>query len=213
LTKRGKIGVINYGAGNLGSVMNALVRLGVEARFVGGPEELAPSGSPFDRIIFPGDGHFGTAMAALEKAGWAPAIRDWVAADKPFLGICIGLQLLFEHSEEAPGVSGLGIIPGEVRKFPAGALKVPEIGWNQTEHREGSALFRTIAQNDFFYYIHSFYAPADAEGAAAWADYGCRYCSAVERGALYAVQFHPEKSGKSGLTLLNNWLAPVTGGA
>ncbi|GHV44813.1 imidazole glycerol phosphate synthase subunit HisH [Spirochaetia bacterium] len=212
----GLIGVIDYGAGNLGSVMNALKRLGLSARFAAGPEELVSGGpgavnrnSPFDRIIFPGDGHFATAMASLTKSGYAEAITEWIKADKPFLGICIGLQLLFDSSEEAPpvdgkAVQGLSVIPGKVKKFPG--RKVPQIGWNQTAAKPGSRLFRGLPADTFFYYIHSYYTdPADSSVTAAEAEYYLRYCSAVEKGALAAVQFHPEKSGALGLKLLENW--------
>ena len=204
------IGVIDYGAGNLGSVMNALKRLSVPARFAADPEELLPSASPFEKIIFPGDGHFASAMASLEKSGYAQAIKEWIDADKPFLGICIGLQLLFDSSEEAPpvdgkAVRGLSIIPGNIRRFPV--RKVPQIGWNQTAAKPDAALFRGIYADSFFYYIHSYYAqPTDNSVCAAEAEYGLRYCSAVERGALAAVQFHPEKSGAVGLELLRTWV-------
>ncbi len=213
------IGVLDYGAGNLGSVMNALGRLGVEARFVKGPEELSTSsgsggvrgGSPFEKVIFPGDGHFATAMDYLERSGYAEALKSWIAADKPLLGICIGLQLLFESSEEAPATSdspavrGLAVLPGTVKRFPA--RKVPLIGWNSTDPRSSSRLFSATKSGSFFYYIHSYYAaPADDAAVAAEAEYGLRYCSAVERGALAAVQFHPEKSGLVGLDLLGRWL-------
>jgi len=203
------IGVVDYGAGNLGSVMNALERLGAPARFVRGPEELVPASSPYERIVFPGDGHFATAMASLEASGYAEALKLWIAADKPFLGICIGLQLLFDSSDEAPPVDGLPVcglqaIPGTVKLFPG--RKVPQIGWNRTEARPRSALFRGLPENSFFYYIHSYYAaPSSEEDVAAEAEYYLRYCSAVERGALAAVQFHPEKSGAAGLELLRNW--------
>jgi len=199
------IGVIDYGAGNLGSVMNALNRLSVPCRFAKGPEELSAANSPFDKIIFPGDGHFETAMALLNKSGYAQAIKEWIAADKPFLGICIGLQLLFETSEEAPpGVKGLSVIPGTVRRFPC--RKVPQIGWNQTTARDSSKIFKGIPVNSFFYYIHSYYAaPEDAAICTAETEYSVRYCCAAERGALAAVQFHPEKSGAAGIALLKNW--------
>jgi len=214
------IGVIDYGAGNLGSVMNALKQLGLSSRFAAGPEELSTNSSPFDRIIFPGDGHFATAMESLEKTGYAQALREWIAADRPFLGICIGLQLLFDYSEEAgytagsaaeksagtehPAIKGLGVIPGIVKRFPG--RKVPQIGWNQTAAKPGSKLFRGLPPDSFFYYIHSYYVdPNDSSVNAAEADYYLRYCSAVERGNLAAVQFHPEKSGKTGLGLLQNW--------
>jgi imidazole glycerol phosphate synthase glutamine amidotransferase subunit len=203
------IGVIDYGAGNLGSVMNALARLSVPARFVAGPEELLPAFSPFEKIIFPGDGHFATAMASLTQTGYAQAIKEWIEADKPFLGICIGLQLLFETSEEAPPVDGkevrgLSVIRGTVRRFPG--RKVPQIGWNQTVARPDSKIFRGLGNNSFFYYIHSFYAdPLDNSISAAETEYYVRYCCAVERGALAALQFHPEKSGAAGIALLKNW--------
>jgi imidazole glycerol-phosphate synthase subunit HisH len=198
------IGVIDYGAGNLGSVMNALKRLSVQARFAEGPQELSPSSSPFDKIIFPGDGHFATAMASINKSGYAQAIKEWIKADKPFLGICIGLQLLFDASEEAPNTQGLSVIPGTVRRFPG--RKVPQIGWNQTSARKESKIFRGLKDDSFFYYIHSYYAdPADNSVSAAQTEYYVRYCCAVERGALAAVQFHPEKSGAAGLALLRNW--------
>jgi imidazole glycerol phosphate synthase glutamine amidotransferase subunit len=190
--------------------MNALKRLGLSAGFVRGPEELGPSSSPYEGIILPGDGHFATAMASLEKSGYAGAIRGWIQADKPFLGICIGLQLLFESSEEAPPVEGkpvrgLGVAPGTVKRFPG--RKVPQIGWNRTEPAGASRLFRGLPAHSFFYYIHSYYAaPAERALVAAEADYYLTFCAAVERGALAAVQFHPEKSGPAGLALLNNWV-------
>jgi imidazole glycerol phosphate synthase glutamine amidotransferase subunit len=198
------IGVIDYGAGNLGSVMNALKRLSIPARFAAGPEELIPSSSPFEKIVFPGDGHFGAAMASITQSGYAQSLREWIDADKPFLGICIGLQLLFESSQEAPEARGLSVISGTVRRFPG--RKVPQIGWNQTSAREKSKVFKGLINNSFFYYIHSYYAdPEDRQVRAAETDYYLRYCCAVERGALAAVQFHPEKSGVAGLALLKNW--------
>jgi imidazole glycerol phosphate synthase glutamine amidotransferase subunit len=198
------IGVIDYGAGNLGSVMNALKRLSVPARFATGPEELIPSTSPFEKIIFPGDGHFGAAMESITQSGYAQVLREWINADRPFLGICIGLQLLFESSQEAPEARGLSIISGTVRRFPG--RKVPQIGWNQTSARQESKIFKGLNDNSFFYYIHSYYAdPEDRQVRAAETDYYLRYCCAVERGALAAVQFHPEKSGVAGLALLKNW--------
>jgi imidazole glycerol phosphate synthase glutamine amidotransferase subunit len=206
--KENLIGVVDYGAGNLGSVMNALKRLGFSARFVRGPGELSGE-SPYERVLFPGDGHFATAMASLEKNGYDEALREWIRADRPFLGICIGLQLLFDSSEEAPPVEGkpvrgLGLIPGTVRRFPG--RKVPQIGWNQTTARPSSKLFRGLPENSFFYYIHSYYTdPGDKTVVAAETEYYLRYCSVAERGALAAVQFHPEKSGAIGLELLKNW--------
>ncbi|MCL2186402.1 MAG: imidazole glycerol phosphate synthase subunit HisH [Treponema sp.] len=203
------IGVIDYGAGNLGSVMNAFKRLNIPARFVSSPDELVPSSSPFEKIIFPGDGHFAAAMESLNKSCYAQSIKEWIKADKPFLGICIGLQLLFESSEEAPPVNGkevkgLCIIPGSVKRFPG--RKVPQIGWNRTKAKENSKLFKGLNENSFFYYIHSYYVDPLEDVKAAEAKYYIRYCSAIERGALAAVQFHPEKSGLAGLEMIKNWV-------
>jgi imidazole glycerol phosphate synthase glutamine amidotransferase subunit len=198
------IGVVDYGAGNLGSVMNAFERLGIPARFASGPGELDTGASPFDKIVFPGDGHFATAMASLEKSGYAGALKAWIAADRPFLGICIGMQLLFQSSEEAPGAAGLGVLRGTVKRFPG--RKVPQIGWNGTDARPGARLFAGLDAGSFFYYIHSYYCAPDSDGdVAAETDYYLSYCSAVERGNLAATQFHPEKSGAVGLELLKNW--------
>ncbi|MDR2865490.1 MAG: imidazole glycerol phosphate synthase subunit HisH [Spirochaetaceae bacterium] len=207
------IGVIDYGAGNLGSVMNALFRLGKNPRFLRGPEELRTSGrkARFERIIFPGDGHFARTMESLTQTGYAQAICEWIAADKPFLGICIGLQLLFESSEEAPPVDGktikgLSVISGSVKRFPG--RKVPHIGWNKTQTRQDSRLFRGLEQDMFFYYIHSYYAaPKDRIFQTASADYYLNFCSGLEMGALAALQFHPEKSGSAGIRVIENWLS------
>jgi imidazole glycerol phosphate synthase glutamine amidotransferase subunit len=207
--KSGIIGVVDYGAGNLGSVMNALKSLGLSARFVKGAEEISPSSTPFERILFPGDGHFDTAVTSLKQSGYAEALKEWISADKPFLGICIGLQLLFDESEEAPPadgkiVNGLSVISGKVKKFPCS--KIPQIGWNQTRAKPSSKLFHALPENSFFYYIHSYYTdPKDVSWTSAETEYYITYCSAVERGAISAVQFHPEKSGAVGLKLLENW--------
>jgi imidazole glycerol phosphate synthase glutamine amidotransferase subunit len=206
VSKSALIGVLDYGAGNLGSVMNALERLGADARFVAAPGELASrENMPYAKLLFPGDGHFGTTMESLEKSGYAEALRFWINEGRPFLGICIGLQVLFGTSEEAPGVKGLGLIRGSVKRFPG--RKVPQIGWNNTGARPGARLFKGLPENSFFYYIHSYYVESEESGAvAATAGYYLEYCSAVERGNLAAVQFHPEKSGAAGLRLLENWL-------
>jgi cyclase len=198
------IGVIDYGAGNLGSMLNALKRLNIQARLVRGPEELNPSSSPFERVVFPGDGHFASAMSSLNKTGCAQAVRLWIKAGKPFLGVCIGLQLLFEESEEAPGVAGLGVIKGRVRKFPG--PKIPQIGWNKTIALRSGGVFEKIPPESYFYYIHSYYVePEDGAFLSANAEYYLSYCAAIEHESLAAVQFHPEKSGRTGAALLENW--------
>ncbi|GHV21394.1 hypothetical protein FACS189494_06710 [Spirochaetia bacterium] len=214
-----KIGVINYGAGNLGSIMNALQSIGAEASFVRSPDEMMGGKNTYEKIIFPGDGHFAQAMKSLNESGYAQAIKEWITADKPFLGICIGLQLLFDASQEAQpvdgvAVHGLGVIGGTVKLFPA--RKIPQIGWNKTFAKPGSSLFAGIPPESYFYYIHSYYCAPENDGVtAAHAEYYQKYCAAIERGNLAAVQFHPEKSGAAGMRLLENWigqkkcLAPV----
>ena len=150
-------------------------------------------------------------MASLREKGYDQAIKAWIAADRPFLGICIGLQLLFESSEEAPPGAdgahrGLAVLPGTVRLFPG--RKVPQIGWNKTRPRAASRLFNGGTAETYYYYIHSYYAePEESAAIAAFADYYLPFCAAVERGALAAVQFHPEKSGAAGLSLLETWCA------
>ena len=200
------IGVLDYGAGNLGSVMNALSRLGAPAEYVRSPGEL----SAYSKLLFPGDGHFRTVMASLDRTGYREKIREWILADRPFLGICIGLQVLFEESEEAPpvagaAVQGLSVLPGRVRRFPG--RRIPQIGWNTTRAKPGSRLFQGLPEDTFFYYIHSYYVECEQPSAeAATTEYYLPYCSAVEQGNCWAVQFHPEKSGTLGLKVLENWI-------
>lgn len=205
------IGIIDYGMGNLGSVTNAFRFLELPARIVRRPEEMEAC----RLVVLPGVGAFGDCMAHLEREGFVPALRDWIARDRPFFGICLGLQALFEGSEETPDVPGLGVLKGQVRRFPADPeLKVPQIGWNRVEAAgPGEPLFRGIPDRSYFYFVHSFYAaPDDASCVAGWTAYGMRYASAVRQGRAMAVQFHPEKSQQLGLTMLRNvyeWSAHV----
>ncbi len=193
--------VIDYGAGNVGSVLKAIAYLGYPAEIAGSAKLLAGA----DKIILPGQGHFGAMMGELGRRGMIEPLREALGRGTPYLGICLGLQALYESSEEAPAVAGLGWLAGTVRRF-TGPGKVPQVGWNQLEIRGGSRLLEGVANGSFVYYCHSYYAPVTAE-TAALTDYGGPYAAAVERGALWAVQFHPEKSGEVGLRVLQNFLA------
>ena len=199
------IGIVDYGMGNLGSVTNACRFLNLDARIVTRPAELGACSA----VILPGVGAFGDCMEHLASHGFVEATREWIAADKPFLGICVGLQALFEGSDESPGVAGLGVLPGFVRKFNAtGDCKVPQIGWNRVRfQRPESPLFKGVPDQTYFYFVHSFYAvAAEASVAAGVADYaGVTYTAAVWRSNLMAVQFHPEKSQQWGLQMLKNF--------
>lgn len=195
------IGIIDYDAGNLGSVQKALDYLGADYRVISSASEWAEPSA----IILPGVGAFGAAIQKLKERGFIQPIKDFIAAGRPFLGICLGMQLLMESSEEDPGVPGLGVIKGSCRKFNRG--KVPQIGWNRTEARAGSRLFHGLGEAASFYFIHGYYVDQQETGAAAaLTHYHIPFTSAIEKDNVRAVQFHPEKSGDSGLRLLKNWL-------
>jgi imidazole glycerol phosphate synthase glutamine amidotransferase subunit len=194
------IAVLDYGAGNVGSVLKAVEYLGRSACAVNKPELLDGA----EKIIFPGQGHFGQMMKALEEGGLLAALRKAITAGKPFLGICLGLQALYESSEEASGVAGLGILPGRVTRFE-GMLKVPQVGWNQLEIRRESRLLSGIVQGSFAYFCHSYYGPVTEE-AMAVTEYGQAFAAVIEKANVAAVQFHPEKSGNVGLRVLKNFL-------
>ena len=199
------IGIIDYGMGNLGSVTNAFRFLGLPAKVVTSAVEM----DGVEAMILPGVGAFGDCVAHLASHGLQPVVQAWLKADRPFLGICLGLQVLFEGSEEAPGVSGLGIWPGRVRRFRSDAgLKVPQMGWNRVEQvRADCPLFRDIPDGAHFYFVHSYRADADLPVTAGRTEYGERYTSVAWRGRAAAVQFHPEKSQAVGLQLLRNFAA------
>jgi imidazole glycerol phosphate synthase glutamine amidotransferase subunit len=200
--------VVDFGAGNVASMVKALRKIGAAPEVVSRPEEITQAA----RVVFPGVGAFGSAMREIKKRGLDTAIRDAVNRGVPVLGVCIGLQIFFEGSAETPGEPGLGLLKGSCARFadrsPSGErLKVPEIGWNTVTPRAGSKLFAGVSPGSYFYFIHSYYAvPADAQVTAATTEYGVEYTCAVERGRLAAVQFHPEKSGPKGLTVLSNFL-------
>jgi imidazole glycerol phosphate synthase glutamine amidotransferase subunit len=194
------IAVLDYGGGNVGSVLKAVEYLGKPAEKVDQPATLAAA----EKIIFPGQGHFGAMMKGLEERKLLAPLREALVSEKPFLGICLGLQALYESSEEAPGVAGLGILPCRVARFH-GVFKVPHIGWSQIEFRSENKLFRGVPDGSFVYFCHSYYGPVMPE-ACAVTEYGQSFAAGVEKKNLWAVQFHPEKSGEVGLRVLSNFL-------
>ena len=194
------IALLNYGGGNVGSVLKAAAHLGHPAEVVDRPESLRTA----EKIIFPGQGHFGTMMRALEERQLLQPLRELLAGGTPFLGICLGLQALYEASEEAPEVAGLGLLPGRVTRFE-GVFKVPHVGWSQLEIRNRSGLFRGVSDGSFVYFCHSYYGPATQESSAV-THYGQTFAAGLEMKNIWAVQFHPEKSGGIGLQVLRNFL-------
>lgn len=194
------IGVLDYGMGNLGSVFNTCKALGVEAVRVEHPAGL----DTVDGILMPGQGAFRDCMSHLRDHGFVDSLRNWIAADRPFFGICMGLQVLFEGSEESPGIEGLGILPGTVRRFREHeTLKVPQMGWNRVRWTAEGPVFPRALDNHHFYFVHSYYVPVCAQPwVRGLTSYGCEYVSAVSFGECHAVQFHPEKSQSDGLVLL-----------
>jgi glutamine amidotransferase len=198
------LGIIDYGMGNLGSVSNACRYLEMPCRIVERPEALAGC----DAVILPGVGAFGDCMEHLAGHGFVGPLKDWVVAGRPFLGICLGLQVLFEGSEENPAARGLGVIEGTVRRFRAGeGLKVPQIGWNSVRQKLPECpLFAGVPDGSYFYFVHSYYVDGTAEAVLAGETvYGVPYASVVWKDNLMAVQFHPEKSQKIGLRMLQNF--------
>ncbi|MCZ2149299.1 MAG: imidazole glycerol phosphate synthase subunit HisH [Bryobacterales bacterium] len=193
------IGIIDYGAGNLRSVQNTLAQIGAAYRIVHTPEQLRAA----SKIILPGVGHFGQMMRALEMMEMRDAIRKHIEIRVPFLGICLGLQAMYEGSEEAPELRGLGILQGCVKRF-SGNLRVPHMGWNEIAPREGSALLHNLGPHPYLYFAHSYYAPA-GPATAATCEYGVPFTAAIESGNLFGVQFHPEKSGPLGLRIMKNF--------
>ena len=198
------ISLLDYGAGNVRSLRNAVLKLGYELQDIRAPEDILAA----EFILFPGVGSFGSAMQRLHQMGYFAPLRDYLRAGRPFLGICIGLQALFEGSDESPGVAGLGIIPGRVRRFDTPDLSVPHMGWNGIRVRQPSPLSEIVA-DEKLYFVHSYRAvpeAANADWVLAETDYGTPFVSAVGRGRVAAVQFHPEKSGPAGLRLLEHFL-------
>ncbi|HVO38577.1 MAG TPA: imidazole glycerol phosphate synthase subunit HisH [Spirochaetia bacterium] len=202
--KTSLIAVIDYGAGNLASVQNVLRHLGAEFFVTSRPEEVASAGS----LIFPGDGEAAASMSELRRTGMDEALRSFHASGRKMLGICIGCQVIFTHSDERD-TPCLGLIPGEVRRFvTAPGMKVPHMGWNTVRFSVDHPVFSGLPQDSSFYFIHSYY-PVPSRGAhvAGTTEYGLEFASAVAADNLVAVQFHPEKSGRVGLRLLSNYIA------
>ena len=197
-----KIAIIDYGMGNLHSAAKALEKVGAQVTVTRDPELVRQA----DKVILPGVGAFGDCMKNLNERGLAPVIHEVIAAGKPFLGICVGLQMLFEGSEEDPGVAGLGIFKGLVRKIVAPGLKIPHMGWNNLEYRTSSSLFQGLPPAAYVYFVHSYHAvPTDESCITAVSDYGGQVTAAVGQGLVQAVQFHPEKSSAVGLKILANF--------
>ena len=199
------VAIIDYDAGNIRSVEKAVRYLGKEAVVTSEPEEILAA----DRVILPGVGAFGDAMKRLHAMGLVEVIRQVAERGTPFLGICLGLQLLFEKSEESPGVPGLGLLQGEILRLPElPGLKVPHIGWNSLKYPNPGRLFRGIPEDSYVYFVHSYYLKAQDEGiVTATTEYGTLVHASVESGNLFACQFHPEKSSETGLTILENFLS------
>jgi len=196
--------IVDYGSGNLRSVQKAFERLGAEARITDDPQVVAAS----ERVVLPGVGAFGDAMRQLHARGLVAPLLEHIRADRPFFGICMGLQLLFERGWEGGEHAGLGVLAGDVARFdlPAG-MKVPHMGWNTVEWRGRSRSADAVGAGEYFYFVHSYHArPSDPAVVAATTDYGGPFCSAVSRGRLFATQFHPEKSQAVGMRLLKTFL-------
>lgn len=195
------IAIVDYGVGNLRSVQKALERVGAEAVVSGDPGTLAAA----QGVVLPGVGAFGDGMAQLEARGLVQPVLRQVEAGKPLLGICLGMQLLFEESEEMGLHAGLALLPGRVVRFPEGDLKVPHIGWNQLQVRD-NRLLAGIGDGSYAYFVHSYYvAAAEAEDVLATTEYGLQFAAVVGRNRVWGAQFHPEKSQEVGLRLLQNF--------
>jgi len=196
------IAVIDYGAGNLRSVTNALLKLGCHPTVTSKPDVVLKA----DAVIFPGVGAAKDVMNSLKRSKLDIAIREFIGTGKPFLGVCIGMQVLLSSTEEDGGHVCLGIVPGTVKRLPQG-IKVPHMGWNQVKQKKGHPIFDGIPDNENFYFVHSYYAnPEDASVQIGATEYGVNICSVLNKGNLIATQFHPERSDKCGLKFYSNFL-------
>ncbi|WP_425147320.1 imidazole glycerol phosphate synthase subunit HisH [Deinococcus sp.] len=205
------VAVLDYGGGNVHSCHKALVRAGMDARIISAPAELEGTHG----LVVPGQGHFRQVMEAFDASGFRAPLLQAAADGTPVLGICVGMQMLLNGSEEAPGVAGLGLLPGTVKRFApqAGAKKVPHMGWNSIDKVGDSPLLRNLFCPAYTYFVHSYYVPLDVEAdAGAITEYGVPFWSVLSHGNLHATQFHPEKSGEVGLAILRRFKEGVLGG-
>ena len=196
------VAVVDYDAGNTLSVTRALEKVGARVDLTSDPERVARA----DAVVLPGVGAFGDCVRKLEERGMDGACREAYTDGKPFLGVCVGLQVLFEGSEESPGVGGLGLLPGKVVRFEGGDLKVPHMGWNQLDVARAHPVLEGL-DGEAFYFVHSYYPePAEQSHVLGTSEYGGEFCAAAGRDNLVAVQFHPEKSSRAGLKLYENFV-------
>lgn len=200
-----KIGVVDYGSGNLRSVSKALEAAGASVRLVTEASQLPG----IDALVVPGVGSFGDCAKNLRQSGLWDPLSEWLREGRPYLGICLGYQLLFESSEESPGVKGLGVLPGRVVRFTDTSLKIPHMGWNTLNATNGP-LYQALGEEPSFYFVHSFYPVPDEQGiVSGTCTYGLPFAASVSNGSLHATQFHPEKSQTTGLALLRNFLGTI----
>ena len=203
------IAIIDYGAGNIQSVSKALAHIGCEAFITRDKDKILKA----DGAVLPGVGSFGDTMDTMNEYGIKDTVIEYTKSGKPFLGICLGLQLLFPKSEESPEAEGLGIFDGSITKIPSGdGLKIPHIGWNSLDIKKSDGLFKGIGKNPYVYFVHSYFLNAsDKSIVSAQTEYGVTIDAAVEKGNVFATQFHPEKSGETGLKILRNFADIVNG--
>jgi len=196
------IAVVDYGIGNLRSAEKALQHLGADARLTSDAHEIASAGA----VVLPGVGNFGACMRALRESGLENVTLDAATDGRSFLGICVGMQMLFDGSDESPDATGLGVVAGRITRLPD-TVRLPQMGWNTLEARPGARLLAGLPDPAWCYFVHTYAPePSDESVVAAWCDYGRRFAAAIETGPLWATQFHPEKSGAIGLALLANFV-------